>query len=261
MGGLNLKIADAKAEVTLNRPDVRNAFNPELIQELTETFKKLATDTKVRYVILRGAGESFCAGADINWMKSMVGSTVEQNLADADKLFEMFQTISQCPKPVIGVVHGHAMGGGVGLTAVCDYVLAEEKTAFSFSEAKLGIVASVISSFSVQKIGLSHARALMTSARSFTAAEAMRIGLIHFCGSSTDVEKELKNVEQSFLTCAPTAIEQTKKLLNVISRTNDVNTIRKESTKVIAEQRVSAEGQEGLKSFLEKRKPQWSPKK
>lgn len=243
--------------VTLQRPDVRNALNPELIVQLTQVFTQVSQDSSVRVVVLRGAGTSFCAGADIGYMKSMAGFSLAENQADADRLFAMFTSIAECSKPVIGVIQGHAMGGGVGLVAACDYVLAEASTKFCFSEVRLGIVPAVISSFALRKIGYSQSVALMTSADIFSAEKAQSIGLCHFVGTIEQVETESTRVQNLYLSAASSAIAETKKLLRTVVTASDVAKIRKTSVEVIAQQRVSADGQEGLKSFLEKRDPSW----
>lgn len=242
--------------VSLNRPDLRNAFNPEMISQLTKTFTDLAKRADVRAVVLRGEGKSFCAGADLNWMKSMVSYSLEENMKDSRELFAMFEAILNCPIPVIGLVHGHAMGGALGLIAACDVVVAETQTQFCFSEAKLGIAPAVISAFVLKKSSPGSVRGAMLSARVFASAEAMQMNLVHSSGDMQACEKYVSDFVTSLKDCGLEAVRETKKLISAIP-TLSWDQSKDLTCKVIAERRVSAEGQEGLKSFLEKRNPSW----
>jgi methylglutaconyl-CoA hydratase len=246
--------------VSLNRPEVRNAFHPSMIAELTEVFAALSQVSDVSAIILRGRGASFCAGADLGYMKSMAAFTYEENERDAQSLFEMFWTLANCPHPVIGKVHGHAMGGAVGLVSICDVAAAESGTKFCFSEVKLGLVPAVISPFILQKMNPGAARRYMLSAEVFEASEALTSGLVQFVGSETEVDGFIKNTAQNFSASGPEAVRATKKLLKAITETTDWQKRREVTTHVIAERRVSAEGQEGLKAYLEKRAPHWKPR-
>lgn len=237
--------------IELNRPEIKNAFNPEMITELTEIFKKMSQDKSVRAIILKGAGTAFCAGADLNWMKSMVDFSFEQNMADSAKLWEMFEAIAFCEVPVIGVVHGAAFGGALGLIAACDYVIAEETTKFCFSEVKLGLAPAVISSFILRKCADAHVRPYMLNAEIFDSSIAQRMGLIHQIKNQSDALVEAKK----FSALGIEAIRATKKLLNNIEQSkNNSSWIeqKKLTTQIISERRMSKEGQERLKSFLKK---------
>lgn len=245
--------------VQLNRPDVRNAFNPKMIEELT-TIPQLISDD-VRAVILSGAGKSFCAGADLNWMKQSLNLNREQNLEDAQRLADMLLALDRLPVPMVGVIHGAALGGGVGLVSVCDYAIALSDTQFSFSEVRLGIVPACIAPFVIRKIGGGHARALFTTAERFDAKKAYDIGLIHAVVSSSDELMQFTNKKvEEIKECSPNALRTAKKLIFDLVSTDDRNQLQMVA-EVLAGVRVSEEGQEGLRAFLEKRKPSWSESK
>lgn len=244
------------AYVKLDRPDVRNAFHPELIERLTKEFQTLNHRQDLRAIVLSGEGKVFCAGADLNWMKSMVSYSVEQNRADSEKLFEMFEAIWNCQIPVIGVAHGAAFGGALGLLAACDYVIAEEKTQLCFSEVKIGLVPAVISAFIIRKCHLGLVAHLMMSGKVFSPKEALATGLIHESVAESEVQNCLARVLKCYQEAGPEAVRETKKLIRKLGLLS-WNEGKSETCKVISERRVSSEGQEGLKSFLEKRDPQW----
>ncbi|WP_374034215.1 enoyl-CoA hydratase-related protein [Bdellovibrio bacteriovorus] len=244
------------AYVKLHRPEVRNSFNPEMIAELTKIFTDLEARKDLRAVVLQGEGKVFCAGADLNWMKEMVNFTFEQNREDSLKLFGMFEAIAQCSLPVIGMIHGAAFGGALGLVAVCDEVIAEENTQFCFSEVKLGIAPAVISAFVNKKAVAGKVRPLMLSGVVFNSHIAQQAGLVTEVVPVGEGHTALQKILHGYLQCGPDAVRETKKLLN------DIDTLswadqRSRTTTVIAERRASNEGQEGLKSFLEKREPAW----
>jgi methylglutaconyl-CoA hydratase len=241
--------------VRLNRPEKRNAFEPEMIAELTAIFKKASLKT-ARAIVLTGEGESFCSGGDLQWMKSMAKYTLKQNAQDSENLFDMYESIRNCPLPVIGKVHGHAFGGGVGLTAVCDIVAAESQTQFCFSEVKWGLVPAVISSFCLEKMSPNKAQEWMLTAKVFSASEAYGAGLIHFAGSQADVNEYVDKTLKLLRKAGPEALNETKKLLHFL-RENPRSKYRKQSTSVIAKRRVSKEGQAGLTAFLEKKPTPW----
>lgn len=244
------------ATVILNRPEVRNSFHPQMIAEITKAFQGFATRQDLRAIVLRGEGKVFCAGADLHWMKEMVKYSLEENKKDSQQLFEMFNAIYQCPIPVISVVHGAAFGGALGFLAASDYVIAEEKTQLCFSEVKLGIAPAVISTFVLKKMALGIASPLMLTGKVFGPKEVLGSGLVHELVTAGDLDSKVSAVEKLFLEVGPEAVRATKKLIHQISSLTDAQAAV-ETAKVIAERRVSAEGQEGLQSFLEKRQPSW----
>ena len=236
--------------VSLNRPEVKNSFNPEMIAEITLAFKNFQDDPKIKTIFLTGEGNSFCAGADLNWMKEMVQFDLDQNVQDSRKLWDMFEAIAQCHVPIIGLVQGSVFGGALGLIACCDYVFAEAKTSFCFSEVKLGLAPAVISSFVLRKVSDGFARPLMLSAEVFYAETALRSGLVHRILPNFETwAEEIK----MFSGNGPEAMKETKKLLNEIEGGLSWFDQKKLTTKVISERRVSAEAQSRLKSFLEKK--------
>ncbi|MDQ6931073.1 MAG: enoyl-CoA hydratase-related protein [Candidatus Eremiobacteraeota bacterium] len=254
---LTISTAGAIAHVRLNRPDVRNAFNAELIAELHRTFGQIDGDPAVRAVVLSGEGKTFCGGADINWMRASLDLSRQENVADAQRMSDMFRAIDRCSKPVIARVHGAALGGGAGLAAVCDIVLASAETLFGFTETKLGILPAVISPFVLAKIGQSHARALFLTGERFDAARAMTIGLVHEVVPLETLDAAVDRVVSEILTASPTAIAVAKKAIaSVSAATYDES--RDLTSHAIAQQRTSAEGQEGLRAFLERRKAAWT---
>ncbi len=247
---------DRIATVTLRRAEVHNAFNAQLLEDLQAAFTDLSTDERLHAVVLTGDGPSFSAGADINVMKESVTFTQEQNLDDALRLADLFDTINSFPCPVVARVNGTAMGGGVGLIAVCDIVIAAESARFAFSEVKLGIAPAVISPYVVRKIGETNARVLFVTGERFSANRAKEIGLIHSVVPPEALDDAVGKALQELLSSAPRAIRACKTLaLNAGHMDHD--TARQYSAKTIAALRVSEEGQEGLRSFLEKRKPTW----
>ena len=244
------------ATVTLNRPEVRNAFNPAMIKEIKEIFLKLSTRHDLRAIIFKGEGKIFCAGGDLHWMKDMVRYTVDQNKEDANKLFEMYEAILHCPVPIVGVAQGAAFGGALGLLACCDYVISEEKTQFCFSEVKLGIAPAVISAFVFKKCTLGQVGPYMLTGQIFSAKSANLMGLVHDVADDESLPDRIETTIGWLREVGPEAVRSTKTLIHSLSSLN-WGEVKEETSEVIAERRVSAEGQEGLKSFLEKRKPSW----
>lgn len=251
MSFLNIQDQGDIKVVELNRPQFKNAFNPEMISEITETFHQLSLDKNIRAVVLKGSGSAFCAGADLNWMKSMVDFSFEENKADSEKLWNMFEAIAFCEAPVIGLVHGAAYGGALGLIAACDYVIAEEKTQFCFSEVKLGLSPAVISAFILRKCADAFVRPYMLNAEVFDAKSAYHMGLVHLIKNMNETDVEINK----FLKLGLQAVRETKKLLNNIEKSKNENSWllqKKLTTEVISERRMSLEGQERLKAFLQK---------
>ena len=242
--------------VILDRPEVRNAFGPRLIEELGAVFTGLDHDPLTRVVILRGEGQSFGAGADINWMRESATYSRQENVEDATRLALMLESIKRCDKPVVCRVHGHAIGGALGLLATSDYVVAADDTVFAFSEVKLGIVPAVISPFVLRRIGLSHARALFITGERFTAERAERIGLAHVITPLANIDVEVQRVVDELLTAAPGAIAVAKHLSSEVAF-RDPREVMLHTAETIASKRTDPEGQEGLSAFLEKRKPSW----
>ncbi len=254
---LELRVDGYVAQVVLNRPEVHNAFNAELIARLTDTFEALREREQVRVVILRGEGASFCAGADLHWMREMVNYSHAQNLDDARALARMFEVIDHCPKPVIARVHGSAMGGGVGLVAVCDLAFATPDARFAFSEVKLGLIPAVIAPYVVRKIGYGHARALFLTGERFDAETAHRIGLVYRVVPADQLDEAIRQTVANLLQNGPQAMTAAKMLLYA-TQTLPPDELRSLTVARIAELRVSAEGQEGIRAFLEKRKPSFA---
>jgi methylglutaconyl-CoA hydratase len=240
--------------ITLNRPEIGNAFNNELIKELTEAF--ISVEREVRAIVLTGAGKVFCAGADLNWMRRMAEFTEEENYADARAMDQMFYTIDVCPKPVVAKVNGATIAGGIGFLAVSDVVIASRAAIFGFTEVNLGIIPAVVSPYVMPKIGYSQTRALFLSAELFSAEKAKEIGLVHEIAEpellDARVEERLKDLSKG----GSSAQAICKKWLREL-REMDIERAREESARIIAGLRVSPEGQEGMRAFLEKRKPAW----
>ncbi len=247
------------AWVNLDRPEVRNALNPELIRELTEVVDWLNSRDDIRVIILKGNGKAFCAGADLAYMKEMAGYSYNQNVADAEKLSKLFQTIYFCDKAVIVDVHGACIGGANGIIAAADIVIAERETKFAFTEVRLGLTPATISPFVVSKIGNTAAKELMLTGRRFSAEEAKTFGLVNaVVGEAEMVDEERKYIEY-FMQASPDAIAECKHLLRLVSGTADrYNPVFMDTSILIANQRVSRAGQEGLTAFFEKRNPEWN---
>jgi methylglutaconyl-CoA hydratase len=253
--------------VTLNRPQVRNAFHPEMIKELTQLFTTLQSDAKLNVIVLRGAGASFCAGADLGWMQSMVDFTYEENLQDSKNLYAMFLSLWNLPQPLIVAAHGNVMGGALGLLAAADLVLAEAGTRFCFSEVRLGLVPAVISSFILKKSQRNLVELYMLSGEDFDCVVAERAGLVHQIYNSQNgpagadgQQIALDSWIKRFLTNGPEATRASKKLLRDLDLPQNQKQTEALTTAAIATRRVSSEGQEGLRAFLEKREPSWRTK-
>ncbi len=253
---LEIATEGAVLTVSLNRPEVRNAFNERMIGELTALFKGLRDRSDVRVVVLRGNGRSFSAGADIQWMRDSLDFSRDENVADAARMSDMFQAINSLPKPVVARVHGAALGGGMGLIAVCDVVVAAEDTIFGFTEAKLGIIPAVISPFVTPKIGESWARALYLTAERFHADVARQIGLVHWVVAGQRLDGFVQQKVDELLGSGPEAVREAKALVRDVLG-YDPSRARGLTAERIARLRTSPEGQEGLRAFLEKRQPGW----
>lgn len=241
--------------VTLNRPEVRNAFNEELIADLTAWAKSVVPGS-TRVAVLEGAGKVFSAGADVNWMAKMANYSHDENVADAERAAAMFNALDRLPVPLIGRIHGAALGGGSGLAAVCDVVVCADDTQFGFTEVVLGILPAMISPYVVRKIGIGSARELCLSGTRFSAARAKEIGLVSDVVPAAELGEAIRRHVNLFLKAAPSAVARAKALLRQVHGRlpEDVMAM---TTSAIADQRVSPEGQEGLKAFLEKRPAAW----
>lgn len=245
------------AKVTLNRPELRNAFDEALIAEATELFRNLASDPSVRVIVIAGAGKSFCAGADLNWMGKMVRYTLEENARDAAALGALYEVLDACGKPVVGRIHGAALGGGTGLAAVCDIVIAAEGTLFGTTEVRLGILPAVISPYVVRKIGASNARVWFLTGERYDAREAMRVGLVHEVVSEANLDASVDVVVASLLAGGPEALAEAKLLARTVG-TMPLEQAIPITVRKISERRIAPEGQEGMTAFLEKRPAAWT---
>jgi methylglutaconyl-CoA hydratase len=253
---LRVDARDGAARVTLNRPDVRNALDAATLHDLEEAFALLARDASVRVVVLEGAGKAFCAGADVSWMKASLALSADENRRDAQALADVLTALDTFPAPVIGRVHGAAMGGGSGLVAACDLVVASEDAKFSFSEVKLGIVPGVISAFVVPKIGASQARRYFLTAEAFPAARAREIGLVHEVVPAERLEAVVHEWTTAICNNGPKAVAAAKQLIRQVAGMGRMDALAL-GVDTIARLRQTDEAQEGLRAFLEKRPPSW----
>ncbi|WP_231409365.1 enoyl-CoA hydratase/isomerase family protein [Ralstonia solanacearum] len=247
----------AVATVTLNRPDVRNAFNETVIAELTGAFHALAEEDSVRAIVLAGHGPAFCAGADLNWMQTMAGYSDDENRADALRLAEMLRAIHACPKPVVARVHGDTYAGGVGLVSACDIVVAADSAHFCLSEAKLGLIPATISPYVIRALGEQAARRYFITAERFTAAEAHRLGLVHELASAEALDAKVDALTAALVANSPNAVRESKRLVREIAGAPIDDALLADTANRIAAIRASDEGREGVQSFLGKRKPNW----
>ena len=249
------------ARVTLNRPELRNAFDDALIKRLRDTFDQLGKDGAVRVVVLAGNGPAFCAGADLNWMKRMAGYSYDQNLADARALAEMLAALDRLPKPTIARVHGPVFAGGTGLVAACDIAVGTPEAKFCLSEAKLGLSPATISPYVMRAMGERNARRYFLTAEVFGAEEAYRIGMLHLLVKGEELDQTVAALTDHLLAGGPQAHAKIKDLIRAVSGRRPDDALVAETAKRIAEIRGTPEGKEGIASFLEKRKPAWcSPK-
>ncbi|MBO4328345.1 MAG: enoyl-CoA hydratase/isomerase family protein [Bacteroidales bacterium] len=255
---IKIQLGESVAWINLDRPEVRNALNPELIHELTEAFRWLDSRDDIRVIVLKGNGPTFCAGADLAYMKTMATFSRGQNLADAERLSKLFQAVHFCNKAVITVVHGACIGGANGLVAASDIVIAAAGTRFAFSEVRLGITPATISPFVVHKIGNTAARELMLTGRGFTADEAKDFRLVNVVVAEDRLIDMERQYIGHFLHASPDAVAECKKLLRLVSGTGDpYDEVFLMTASLIADQRASKSGQEGMAAFFEKRKPEW----
>jgi methylglutaconyl-CoA hydratase len=253
MALIDVQVENRIARVTLNRPDVRNALDDALIAELTDWATGAAEDRTIRAAVLAGAGSVFCAGADLQWMSRMIGYSHDENTRDAAALARMFEALDTLPFPLIGRIQGAALGGGAGLAAVCDIAIAADDVTFGFTEVKLGILPAVISPYVVAKIGVSAARELFLTGARFPAARARDIGLVHTVVGPAALDQAVESVLGELASSAPGAVAEAKALIRRISGRSP-SSVMDVTAETIARQRVSDEGQRGMRAFLEKRK-------
>jgi len=247
------------ATVTLNRPDKHNAFGEELIAELTALLKQLDQDSAVRVLVLTGAGESFSAGADLNWMRAMAGYSEQENFTDALKLADLMATLECMSKPTVARINGHAFGGAVGLIACCDIALASKKAKLCLSEVRLGLVPAVISPYVVAAIGVRQARRLFLTAEAISAKDARKMGLVHDVAKPGELDKLVDEQVSMLLKAGPRALAEAKRLAKEVAGVSSERqqALRLSTSAIIARLRVGDEGQEGLNAFLDKRAPAW----
>ncbi len=245
--------------VTLERPELHNAFNETVIAELTAAFRELGDDAGVRAVILAGSGPSFCAGADLNWMRKMAGYGTAENRADAAELAAMLRTIDACPKPTVARVHGAAFGGGVGLVACCDIAIAAAEATFALSEARLGLIPATIAPYVIEAIGARQARRYFLTAERFAAAEAYRIGLVHDIVPIAQLDDRVNEILRPLLAAGPAAQHECKALIRRVAGQPIDAALIADTVERITRVRASAEGREGVAAFLEKRAAAWLP--
>lgn len=254
---LLVTVADKVATVTLNRPDLRNAFNEGAIAELARVFDELGRNDAVRAIVLAANGPSFCAGADLNWMKKMAGYSHDENHADAMRLAAMLRTIYLCPKPTVARVQGDCYAGGMGLVAACDIVVASDTAGFCLSEVKLGLIPATISPYVIKAMGEQAARRYFITAERFDAAEAQRIGVAHTVVASEALDATVAGIVKALVNNSPHAVRQAKTLVREMVGQPVDDALLRDTAGRIAAIRASTEGREGVASFLEKRKPTW----
>ncbi len=254
---LEVKVDGGVGVIRMNRPEVRNAFNETMIAELTQAFKAVDADKDVRAVVLAGAGPAFCAGADLNWMKKIAGYSLEENRADAMRLATMLNTIYLMQKPTVARVHGAAFAGGMGLVAACDIAVAAAEAEFCLTEVKLGLTASTIGPYVVAAMGERQARRYFLTAERFSAAEALRIGVVHDVAPAAELDTRIDALLVHLLAASPAAIAASKELIRSVAYGAIDQDMIAGTAARIAAARASADGKEGIRSFLEKRKPAW----
>jgi methylglutaconyl-CoA hydratase len=245
------------AEVWLNRPEVRNAFNDGVIAELTEAFRTLGADPQLRAIVLGGRGKAFCAGADLAWMRSMADFTWDQNRGDASALAEMLWTLWKCPVPVVGRVHGDCYAGGVGLAAVCDVLVAAEGVGFCLSEARLGLLPATIGPYVVRALGEQASRRYFVTAERFSAERAHTLGFVHEVVGAEQLDAKVAEIVAALVANGPAAVKACKQLVKDVAGHAIDASLRDDTARRIANIRVSPEGREGVQAFLTKREPNW----
>ena len=257
MSHLNIKVEARRATITLTRPELRNAFNDEVIAELTQAFTGLGSSDEVRAIVLAAEGPAFCAGADLNWMRRMADYDRAQNLADAARLAEMLRVIHQCPKPVIARVQGDVYAGGMGLVACCDIAISVDCAHYCLSETRLGLLPATISPYVLRAMGPRAAHRYCLSAERFDAAEALRIGFVHEVVTADRLDERVDAVAQALVNASPAAVRACKRLLHDVAQREIDAELIAQTVEAIADVRASEEGREGVQAFLQKRQPAW----
>ncbi len=250
-------VDNSVARVTLSRSEVHNAFNDTMLQELIGLFKKISKDRSIRVVVITGNGKSFCAGADINWMKKMINYSYEENIEDSNKISDCMYAIYTLPQPTIARVNGAAIGGGMGFVGTCDIVIAADVAKFSLSEVKIGLVPACISPYIIRKVGEGGCREFFITGERLTAEKALKVGLVNRVVPIEKLDEAVDEVVDRLVSSGPNAIAASKELLQKVPQMS-LDEARKFTVEVIARLRISDEGQEGMNAFLEKRKPRWS---
>jgi len=254
---IDLAVENGLAHISLNRPDIRNAFNEVMINEITHAFRTVEAMESVRVILLKGTGKAFCAGADLNWMRDVSRYSYDQNYAESYRLSDCFFAIYNSPKPTIAIVHGAAIGGANGLLAACDIAICEKDTVFSLSEVKIGIVPACISPYIIKRVGEYGARELMLTGRRIKGYEAESYRLVNKSLPADEMDAYINEMVGSLLTSGPDAITQCKTLIDKVVNHLSMTDALEYTARMIAEIRSSKEGQEGMAAFLEKRKPNW----
>lgn len=255
---LEITTENQVATIWLNRPEIRNAFNETMISELIDAFEYLNNQTEIRIIVLRGKGKSFCAGADLNWMKDVKDYSYEQNYEESYNLSKCFYAIYTSSKVTIALVHGAAIGGANGLLAACDFAYGEENTTFSLSEVKIGVIPACISPYVIKRVGEYPAKELMLTGKRIKGPEAEKFGLINKSFTESELENHVNETISFILSAGPEAVARCKKLIFEVTNEWNLDKAMTDTAKMIAETRMSEEAQEGMCAFLEKRKPKWS---
>lgn len=254
---LEIHVASYIGKITLNRPDVRNAFNDQLIAEITQAFTELGTRSDVRCIVLAAQGSAFCAGADLNWMRRMADYSRDDNLADAAKLAQMLHVIYACPKPTVARVQGDVYAGGMGLVACCDIAVSVESAGYCLSEVRLGLIPATISPYVIRAMGARAAHRYFLTAERFSAQEALRLGFVHEVVAESELDAKVAQLAQALASNSPNAVKVCKKLLQDVAGQEMGQPLIEMTVAGIADIRSSSEGREGVQSFLQKRKPAW----
>ena len=254
---LKIHVVNSVASVVLNRPEVRNAFNSEVIAELTQAFNDLGQQSDIRCIVLAAEGSAFCAGADLNWMRRMADYSYAENLADAAQLADMLRAIYDCPKPTIACIQGDVYAGGMGLVAACDIAISVESANFCLSEVKLGLIPATISPYVIRAMGTRAAHRYFLTAERFDAQEAHRIGLVHDVVKADALQAKVAEITQALVNASPLAVKACKQLVQDVAGHALTSELVALTVKGIADSRSSSEGKEGVQSFLQKRKPSW----